>query len=209
MQQASAGAADVEVDRVLDQGVGQRVLQVAAAFVLDERSRRHELLDVTGHVLRGASGQRLQLAETHGTPDDRHDLHDPLLRLGKAAHPRADALDEAFRQPTQLRRVQVGALVQQRAQQALGVQRVALRTLVQPLHELRGRRSAEHGGGQIGDAGHQERPEVQPTQQPVLLQLEQHMRGHLVANQLGRPRCPHEQDRPGGEPPGHSAKRLP
>ena len=133
-----------------------------------------------------------------------------MLRVDSSSSlTREHPVGEPLRNGTELRGGQVTALGHQGSQEAKGEQRVASRSLGEPLDERLGWGTADHAFGQGGGAGETERVERHPCEHLVLLQPEKHLRGHLLLAELRRAAHGDNENRCFGNVVGEVAKRVP
>ena len=159
--------------------------------------------------LGGQPGQRGQVGQRHRTADYGQHVQDRPRGLVGAAGAGGYSLCQAFGQSAQAGRGQVSVLLEQRANQADHIQRVALGTLPDPVDERRGRRLPDDRLGQVAHGGPVQRDHLEPPQEPVLVQFEQRLRRDFLPGRIGAPAGSHDQQRRVVQVPGEVPQRLP
>jgi hypothetical protein len=209
VQHAAAGGPDALVDRVADDRVVALVVDLPAAFLLGDGPPGQQCRQRARQVLQGAVGGPDELAELHRAAEHGEQLERGAVGVAEAADPAGDPLGEALGQPLQPRRGEVGALLQQRAQQADREQGVAPRPGREPVHQLRGRGPLDQRLGQLHGPWPLQRDQLDPGQRIVLLQLEQHPSRDVVVRQLRLPSGGDDQERQFREPSRGVAQDVP
>jgi hypothetical protein len=153
--------------------VGHGEGRLAAPFLFGDGAVPHQLVEGDRQLLGGLRRKASELFDRRRPAENRQQLHDrqsPGLQRGQQ---RPDALRQVFGDTAQARRREVGALVEQRSDQAESEQRIAPGAGVQPLHESRRGRCLDDRSGQRPEPLVVERSQGQAGEDPVLLEGQQ------------------------------------
>ena len=209
VQRPPAGTADVLVDRVLDEWMGDFVDQLPAQLHLHHEPRPLELLEDDRELVEGVAGQAQQAAELDPVLDHRQDLDRGAGLAVEPSQARFDPVGEPFRQGAQGGVGQIGSLVEQGAHQSRHEQGATLSPLHQPVHQRVRYGPLDQRGSDLPHLVPRQRAHDQARQQALLLEAAHHLAGDRMGGKLGGPGDQDEEQARVDQIAGEVVQRLP
>jgi len=182
--------------------------QLAGPLSLGDRPPGDQAGQDRVEPLGGQSGERGEVGQRKRTAGHGQHVQDrPRDRVG-AAGPRGHPFGQALGQSV-TRGGEIRVLLEQPTDQADDVQRIAPRTLPNPIDERRSGRLPDDRLGQFPHRVPVQRDHLEAPQEAVLVELEQRLRRDLLPGQVAGPAGSHDQQPRVVKVPGEVPQRLP
>ena len=179
-------------------------------LVLDDQPRSGEPLQRDPKPVEWPVEHPCQAVEVDPAADHREDLEQLSVCWVEPAHEQGNPAGEALRNPGEPRLGEIGALLEQRAQQSYDEQWISPRPFGQPGHQRRRYIvGSQHGAGQRRHRLVGQRLQLEPDEGIVLLEPDQHLAGDRMPGQIGDPRGGQDEHRAVRKPASHVVERLP
>ena len=209
VEEEAGGAAEVVVDRLGDQGVGDLVGDGVAPLILeDQPGAVGEPAQDGDEVVEFPPAETDELPELHPPVGHRQQLQHPLLVGVEETDPGPDPVAEVLGQDPQTRPGDA-ALVVEGPQEAGGEERVPPGPLDDPVDDVLADAGPEDLLGQLLQRRLGERPQVETAQHPLLVEVEEHPEGQRLVGQLSGPGGGHDGDGDAPEVLGEVVEDVP